>query len=63
MRRRPTRWTDELDDYLFTKYVSGDPLRMIASAIGCSPDAVRHRYAKLCKWRGYQRIDRRKIAA
>ena len=63
MRQRPTRWTDELDEYLFVKFTAGDPLRTIAAAIGCSPDAVRHRYAKLCKWRGLVRVDRRKLAA
>ncbi len=63
MRKRPTRWNEQLDEYLFIKFTAGDPIRSIAAAIGCSHDAVRHRYAKLCKWRGFQRVDRRKLAA
>lgn len=63
MRKRPTRWNDLLDGYLFLKCVKGEPLRSIAAAIGCSPQAVRHRFARLCKQRGHKKVDRRKIAA
>jgi hypothetical protein len=63
MKKRPTRWNDELDEYIFKKRSSGEPLRFISTIINCSPEAVRHRYRKLCKWRGFQDVDRRKIRA
>jgi hypothetical protein len=63
MRKRRVRWSSLLDEYIFKKRTAGEPLRFISTVIDCSPEAVRHRYRKLCKWRGYQDVDRRKIKA
>ena len=63
MNRRPVRWTEELDEYIFKKRSAGEPLRLIGTMINCSHDAVKHRFDKLCKWRGVEKVDRRKMKA
>lgn len=52
MRRRYTVWTELLDEYIIAKRRQGERLRIVASAIGCSPNAVRNRYMRLCRWSG-----------
>ncbi len=61
MKKRRIRWNDELDEYVFRKRSAGEPLRFIGTVINCSPEAVNQRFSRLCKWRGVQKVDRRKV--
>lgn len=61
MKKRPTRWTELMDEYLFKKARAGEPFHVIASGLGVSRAAAWSHYVAACEQRGISpyRIKRR----
>lgn len=59
MKKRPFVWTDDAEEYLFRCAQKGDPMRLIASMLGCSFSGARRHYRAICKRKGIEPLRRR----